>query len=221
MKEKGMEPLEQIVFSTVLHRCVPAFLFFSTKKKRELIITTKAIYECDNTLTFSVRRRLAYRDINIVSISTAAADVFALLPRAHFDLLYQTMRRTEIVARLMQCYEAEVGTPLKIRFMQTILLTMENGDIKTTYVDEENATVKMEEYKPTTSANQGFICPTCKQKYVIPRINIMRLHAGCATHFRLCTCVTAARRFTTAPKLQKHFDTKHANDQPLDPDEMV
>ncbi len=55
------------------------------------------------------------------------------------------MRRTEIVARLMQCYEADVGHPLKLRFMHTILLTMENGDIKTTYVDEENATVKMEE----------------------------------------------------------------------------
>ena len=43
------------------------------------------------------------------------------------------MRRTEIVARLMQCYEAEVGVPLKVRFMQSILLTMENGELKSEF----------------------------------------------------------------------------------------
>ena len=170
MKEKGMEPGEQIVFSTVLHRCVPAFLFFSTKKKRTLILTTKAIYEIETSLTYNIRRRLAYKRIGRVSISTAAADVFALLPRDHFDLLYQTMRRTEIVARMMQCYEAEVGQQLKLGFMHTIILAMENGDMKTTYVDEETATVKMVDYKQTQATmNQGFICPNCKQKYVTSR----------------------------------------------------
>lgn len=174
---------EEIVFSSVVTRCLPrGFMgILPAKRKRTLLITTGAVYE----LTQKGDRVLARTDyfaLNCLSLATNASDAFALIAPQSFDFLYQSMRRTEIATRIMQCYEAFTGTYLKVRFMKSILLTMESGEVKNTYVDEKSASVKMETYQPKqiSGSAQGFICPECHAK------------------------------FSTAKKLQKHHTEVHA-----------
>ena len=81
-----------------------------------------------------------------------------------------------------------------------------------TYIDETEATVKMEDYKPAgASANQGFICPLCKAKCVFFLYFVFR-------HIVDFLCVCAALttlvvgvccRFASGVKLQKHYGAKH------------
>lgn len=175
---------EEIVFSSVVSRCLPSSFFglMPNKRKRTLLITTGAVYEL-NHKGDKILTRTDYFALNCLSLTTNASDSFALIAPQSFDFLYQSMRRTEIAARLMQCYEAFTGTYLKVRFMKSILLTMENGEVKNTFVDEKSASVKMETYQPKIALGtaQGFICPECLAK------------------------------FSTAKKLQRHHNEIHCN----------
>ena len=72
---------------------------------------------------------------------------FALVVPTEFDRLYDTVRRTELVSWLLHLYEARTGQALICNFMQSILLTLENGETMTTYFDEAKGTVAFSSYK--------------------------------------------------------------------------
>jgi hypothetical protein len=66
----------------------------------------------------------------------AAADV-------EWDRLYQSPRRTEIVATLMLLYEARVGRPLPLEFEASMMLTMQDGARMRTYLDETAGRIRL------------------------------------------------------------------------------
>lgn len=99
---------ERLLFSSVVVRLIqPSKLvgFFSSEARqwrRVLILTNLALYEMADVLSLQVRRRVPLDSICTVAMMTDSHDVLALLRRTSYDRVYQTMRRTELVVRLMQ-----------------------------------------------------------------------------------------------------------------------
>jgi len=99
---------ERLLFSSVVVRLIqPSKIvgFFSSEARqwrRVLVLTNHALYEMSDLLSLTVRRRVPLSSICTVALMTDSHDVFALLRRTSYDRVYQTMRRTELVVRIMQ-----------------------------------------------------------------------------------------------------------------------
>eukprot|EP00938_MAST-03A_sp_MAST-3A-sp1_P006867 g6867.t1 len=99
---------ERLLFSSVVVRLIqPSKIvgFFSSEARqwrRVLVLTNHALYEMSDVLSLQVRRRVPLSSICTVAMMTDSHDVFALLRRTSYDRVYQTMRRTELVVRIMQ-----------------------------------------------------------------------------------------------------------------------
>ena len=102
---------ERLLFSSVVVRLIqPSKIvgFFSSEARqwrRVLVLTNHALYEMSDVLSLQVRRRVPLSSICTVALMTDSHDVFALLRRTSYDRVYQTMRRTELIVRIMQACE--------------------------------------------------------------------------------------------------------------------
>eukprot|EP00939_MAST-03C_sp_MAST-3C-sp1_P005183 g5183.t1 len=221
---------ETVLFSSVVVRLVPSsklLSFLSTEARRwrrVLVLTDAALYEMDSVVSLKIRRRVPLESICTLALSRSAHDCLALMRRESYDRVYQTMRRTELVVRIMQAcqmvrekakskkvfatagrkraslsstlkaaqvqrkkgqisrveYDAVVRScarqeeragpsPLKVRFLATMLLTFSGGEIKQMFFDEKSGQVHIIAHdarqSPSKAELAGFVCPLCRKEF--------------------------------------------------------
>jgi len=84
-------------------------------QERILLITESGLYNIDPG-SYKVKRRIPLRDIGSISLSKLPDNFFAIHVPSEYDYLLVSNKKTEIVTKLVENYEAAVGKPLPVNF---------------------------------------------------------------------------------------------------------
>ena len=153
LQRGGSMPHETVFFSSLVTRVLPQSWYSSGRYKRQLVVTEAAVYECSVGLSPKVLQRVELEALGCVSLSRlSVSGTFALMVPGKHDSLFETPRRAEIVSWMLHLYEARTQQALIVNFMQSILLTQENGDVMSTYFDESSGNVVMTRYDASRAA---------------------------------------------------------------------
>lgn len=142
---------ELILFSSVVQRVLPDswhsnILGTGNRARRAIVLTSAALYELASPQSKKILVRVPLTAVGCISLSTHANSVFSLSCPDIFDFVYDTSRRSELVARLMLVYYGITWTNLRIDFMRSITLRMENGQIKHAFFDEQKGIVRISDF---------------------------------------------------------------------------
>ena len=97
--------------------------------RREFIISDTSVYiigaEKEKTgpnkgqLVKVIKRKIPFKDIASISLSTKCDDFFVLHIPSEFDNVFDNVLKTELVSVLCEKYLADVGRPLAVNFSDT------------------------------------------------------------------------------------------------------
>eukprot|EP00941_MAST-03F_sp_MAST-3F-sp1_P001569 g1569.t1 len=91
--------------------------------------------------------RVPLEKIGCLSLSRLmSSSIFAIVVPTRFDRLYDSVRRNELVAWMLHLYESRTGQALITNHMRSILLTLESGEVMTTYFSDADGSIRMELY---------------------------------------------------------------------------
>jgi len=84
-------------------------------QERILLITESGLYNIDPG-SYKVKRRIPLKDVGSISLSKLPDNFFAIHVPSEYDYLLVSNKKTEIVSKLLENYEAINGKPLPITF---------------------------------------------------------------------------------------------------------
>lgn len=104
-------------------------------ERRDFIITDQAFYVIaraakNNQVFYKLTRRTALADIQSLSLSSLADNFLVMHIPREYDNLLENDKKTEIVAILMEYYQALTGRQLQINFSDRIQYKVKSGDTR-------------------------------------------------------------------------------------------